>query len=143
MHYSVQRTHVHLIVEAQGKEALGRGMKSISARIARAIQRTFSLWGAVLEGRYYLEILRNGRHLRHTLAYVLLNARKHYWEARRREPAIRLDVCSSGFWFDGWRRPPPGNWAEARDVSEPRTELLRRGWRHHRLIDPGEVPGRR
>ncbi len=31
VHYSLQRDHVHLIVESAGKEALGRGMKSISA----------------------------------------------------------------------------------------------------------------
>ncbi len=28
VHYSLQRDHVHLIVESAGKEALGRGMKA-------------------------------------------------------------------------------------------------------------------
>ena len=36
VHYSIQRNHVHLLVESAGKEALGRGMKAISARVARA-----------------------------------------------------------------------------------------------------------
>jgi len=35
-HYSIQGDHVHLIVEARDHDALGRGMKAISARIARA-----------------------------------------------------------------------------------------------------------
>ena len=38
-HYSLQGDHAHLIVEAQGKEALACGMKSIGARLARAVNR--------------------------------------------------------------------------------------------------------
>ena len=37
VHYSVQSNHFHLIVEAKDQQALGRGMKSIGARIARPI----------------------------------------------------------------------------------------------------------
>jgi len=35
-HYSLQGDHAHLIVEALGKDALARGMKSIAARLAPA-----------------------------------------------------------------------------------------------------------
>jgi len=42
VHYSLQSNHVHLIVEAAGAEDLGRGMKSIGARLARAVNRVFS-----------------------------------------------------------------------------------------------------
>jgi REP element-mobilizing transposase RayT len=30
VHYSIQRSHLHLIVEAAGRGAMGRGMKCIS-----------------------------------------------------------------------------------------------------------------
>src|SRR5262245_10862541 len=53
-HYSVQGNHLHLIVEAAGKEALGRGMRAIAPRVARAVQRAFGWTGAVLYGRYQL-----------------------------------------------------------------------------------------
>src|SRR4029453_17859840 len=36
-HYSLQGDHAHLIVEAQGKDALACGMKSIGARLARGV----------------------------------------------------------------------------------------------------------
>jgi len=36
VHYSLQDTHAHLIVEARDAAALGRGMMAIGARIARA-----------------------------------------------------------------------------------------------------------
>src|SRR5262245_9740017 len=38
-HYSIQHDHVHLIVEATGKQALACGMKSLGSRLARAVNR--------------------------------------------------------------------------------------------------------
>jgi hypothetical protein len=37
--YSIQHNHLHLIVEAESHTALSRGMISISARFARAVNR--------------------------------------------------------------------------------------------------------
>jgi REP element-mobilizing transposase RayT len=31
-HYSIQRDHMHLVIEAAGKEAVARGMKAVAAR---------------------------------------------------------------------------------------------------------------
>jgi REP element-mobilizing transposase RayT len=144
-HYSVQRNHLHLVVEAAGKESLGRGMKAISARVARAVQRVFGRSGPILHGRYHLRVLRTPREVRNALAYVLLNARKHWRERHGAPPPVRLDAASSGRWFDGWRdglgfgasREPPA----APEVARARTWLLVLGWRRHGLIDPAEVPG--
>jgi REP element-mobilizing transposase RayT len=146
VHYSVQRNHLHLLVESAGKEALGRGMKAISARVARAAQRAFGLSGPVLHGRYHLRILRTPREVRCALAYVLLNARKHWRERHGGAPPEHLDVASSGRWFDGWRRDPgsrepPPDAPESPDVAAPHTWLLGVGWRRHGLVDPAEVPG--
>jgi REP element-mobilizing transposase RayT len=142
VHYSVQRNHVHLLVESAGKEALGKGMKSISARLARAVNRVFRRSGPVLHGRYHLHVLRTPREVRNALAYVLLNARKHWAERHGAAPPIRLDEGSSARWFDGWRRqlPAPGVW-EPPEVAGAHTWLLTRGWRYHGHIDPAEVPG--
>jgi REP element-mobilizing transposase RayT len=148
LHYSVQANHLHLLVEAAGKDALGRGMKAISARVARAVHRAFGRAGPVLHGRYHLRVLRTPREVRNALAYVLLNARKHWKQRRGEAPPVRLDEASSGRWFEGWRREPAGREppgdarADPREVARPRTWLLVAGWRRHGLIDPAEVPGR-
>ncbi|MDJ0864707.1 MAG: transposase [Myxococcota bacterium] len=143
-HYSIQRDHVHLIVEAAGKQALGRGMKSISARLARAVNRVFGRRGQVLDGRYHLHLLKTPREVRNALAYVLLNARKHWRERRGKVPSVRLDEASSGRWFSGWRRRVPGPRPPGlREVALPRSWLLRSGWRRYGLVDPAEVPGAR
>jgi len=141
-HFSIQGDHVHLVVEAAGKEALGRGMKSVGIRLARAVNRVFRRTGPVLFGRYHLRVLRTPREVRHALAYVLLNARKHWWQRNGAAPPAVLDVASSGAWFDGWKRPPPTHNPTALPaVAHARGWLLRQGWRRQGLVDPEEIPG--
>jgi REP element-mobilizing transposase RayT len=145
-HYSLQGDHAHLIVEARGKDALGRGMMSIGARLARAVNRVGGRSGPVLDGRYHHRSLRSPREVRRALAYVLLNARRHLAKSRgiARSAPGHLDGASSARWFDGWRPEVASRLPEtpaAREVARPRTWLLRVGWRRHGLVDPAEVPG--
>jgi len=141
-----------VVVEATDHDALGRGMKAIGARIARAVNRIAHRSGRVLADRYHLRLLPTPREVRGALRYVLLNARRH---AAKAGAALRrgrdvLDPASSARWFDGWKRSrasahdghrilPP----ESRKcpVARPRTWLLRIGWRRHGLLDPADVPG--
>lgn len=134
-HYSIQRDHAHLIVEAHGPQALGRGMKSIGTRFARIVNRAFERRGTVLADRYHMRALRTPREVRAALRYVLLNARKH-----GRRLVERFDRASSGRWFDGWRGHPRLS-RERRSVALPRSWLLSQGWRRHGLLDPADVPG--
>jgi putative transposase len=150
VHYSLQRDHVHLLVEAANARDLACGMKSIGARLARAVHRSFRSRGPVLADRYHLHVLKTPREVRNALAYVLLNARKHWRERHGIAPPARLDPASSAACFDGWRAtgPPLAEvhvTPEAAEVARPRTWLLRAGWQRHGLIDPAEVPkvGRR
>ena len=142
VHYALQGDHAHLIVEAKDPESLGRGMKALGARLARAVNRVYQRKGPVLADRYHLRVLSTPKEVRSALAYVLLNARRHASKASR---GLRCDPASSGRWFDGWRRHPEASPLHARLLSPPvakaRSWLLRVGWRRHGLIDPLEVPG--
>ena len=144
VHYSLQRDHVHLIVEANDAAALGRGMMSVGARLARAVNRVFHRSGRVLADRYHARRITTPREARNALAYVLLNVRKHLVQtgvpAQRLRPAP--DPASSGRWFDGWRDLRPGSCRRGPScVAEARTWLLATGWRRHGLIDLRECPG--
>src|SRR5262249_22615134 len=75
--FSVQGTHVHLIVEANGRRALERGMRGLGTRVAMAINRASGRRGRVLADRYFARELRTTVHVRMALAYVLNNHRKH------------------------------------------------------------------
>jgi REP element-mobilizing transposase RayT len=151
VHDSIQADHVHLIAEANDCCALGRGMKSIAARLARAVHRAFTRRGRVLADRFHARALRTPREVRNALAYVLLNARRHL--AKRIGPralarrSTTLDPASSSRWFDGWTQAqiissggPQGPSLQSASVAPPRTWLLRSGWRRHGLVSPREVP---
>ena len=145
-HYSLQGDHAHLIVEAHGKDALACGMKSIGARLARAVNRVGQRSGPVLDGRYHHRSLRSPREVRRALAYVLLNARRHLAKSRgvSRSATAHLDGASSARWFDGWRPEAASRFPQTTghaEVARPHTWLLRIGWRRHGLVDPSEVPG--
>jgi REP element-mobilizing transposase RayT len=124
VHYSIQGDHVHLIVEVSSARDFACGMKSIAARFARAVNRVFHRVGWVLEDRGHVHVLRTLREVRNAIAYVLLNARRHFAKRAGRLPtAMAIDPASSARWFDGWFRGRP----LARDapaVASPRTWLL-------------------
>jgi REP element-mobilizing transposase RayT len=114
VHYSIQDDHAHLLIEADGKEALARRMKSIAARFARAVNRALSRSGKVLRDRYHFRIFKTPTEVRNALRYVLLNARRQWAKSLRRRGKdvarimraslhSALDVPSSARWFDGWK----------------------------------------
>jgi REP element-mobilizing transposase RayT len=149
VHYSLQGNHLHALVEASDRDALGRGMKALGIRFAKAVNRALRRKGAVVSDRYHARVLRAPAQVRSALRYVLLNARRHAAQGKRkgdeglRRP-VRLDPASSARWFTGWSWRPRGE-EEIPDVpaptSAPRTWLLAVGWKRRGLIDPSDVPG--
>jgi hypothetical protein len=141
VHYSIQADHVHLIVEAATARDLACGMKSIAARLSRAVNRVFHRAGQVLADRGHVHLLRTPREVRNAIAYVLLNTRRHFVKRTGRAPtAAGIDPASSGRWFAGWLGGSGGR-TDLPAVAQPRTWLLGIGWRRRGLIDPREVPG--
>lgn len=145
VHFSVQRDHLHLIVEADDRHALGRGMQGLGIRIARRLNRLLHRKGRVFSDRYHRHDLKGPRETRNCVAYVLLNFRKHEHQAGRRCPRNTIDLCSSSPWFKGWLRPPvPVELDDERSpVADPETWFLKIGWRKWGLISPNEIPGLR
>ena len=140
VHYSIQSNHLHLLVEAKGKEALSRGMQGLLVRIARGLNRLWSRRGSIFAERYHAVILDRPRKVRNAIRYVLNNARKHGGRI-----TTLLDRFASGAWFHRWSRPvPPAASNEAKPISDPQTWLLKTGWWQHAgpTIDPTSTPGR-
>ena len=131
--YSIQRDHAHFLVEAKDRAALGRGMKALGSRLGRAVNRVFRRRGQVIEERYHLRILETPLEVRNALAYVLTNASKHARKLGLRAKH-RVDPASSGRWFDGWASRKRRS-KEPCPIAQPRSWLLRTGWRRHRLIE--------
>ncbi|TMA24175.1 MAG: hypothetical protein E6J88_11555 [Deltaproteobacteria bacterium] len=120
VHYSIQGNHLHLIVEAEDRESLAKGMQGLAIRIAKTLNRLFDRAGHVWADRYHSHVLRTRREVANALRYVLGNFARH---ARQwGETAARFaDECSSIRYL--------GLAGEAAPVAAPRTWLLRIGWR--------------
>ena len=75
--FSVQPDHIHLVVEADGKESLTRGMQGLAIRLARAINRALGRKGKVFADRYHQHILKSPTEVRNAVEYVRCNYAKH------------------------------------------------------------------
>jgi REP element-mobilizing transposase RayT len=138
VHFSIQRDHVHLLVEASDKISLSRGLMGATIRLARAVNRSLRRSGRVFGDRYHARALRTPREVRHGLVYVIMNWKKHV------DGATNFDPCSSVWSFTGWKIPPsvgpPEEWPVHAVTEPPSTWLLRTGWKRHGLIDASERP---
>jgi hypothetical protein len=148
VHFSVMRTHLHLIVEARDKDALAAGMKGLKVRITKALNRVWSRGGVrrrgtVFSERYHVRALTTARETRNGLCYVLNNHRRHAAQAGVRLPKRWVDPCSSARQFDGWRQPVRLELApHVGAVAPPQTWLLSSGWRRAGgPLDAHHVPG--
>ncbi|HEX7842955.1 MAG TPA: transposase [Kofleriaceae bacterium] len=141
VHISLQRTHVHMLVEAENKAALARGMQGLQISAARNINTALGdgvrrRRGRVFADRYHLEVITSPTRARHAIAYVLSNWRKH-GEDREGLPSTWLvDPFSSGILFPDWQELQDKAWMwpirETYDplvVFRPRTWLLSEGWK--------------
>jgi REP element-mobilizing transposase RayT len=78
VHFAVMNDHIHMMVEAEGKESLSKGMHALNIRIARAVNRTQQRRGHVLADHYHANILRSPTQVRRARVYLLSNAARHY-----------------------------------------------------------------
>lgn len=154
VHLSLQRTHIHLIVEAENRVALAHGMQAFGISAARNINRVITECtgekrsGRVFADRYHARILKTPRQARNTIAYVLNNWRHHGEDKLAIAKNWVIDPFASGWSFGGWKeredkgytyRTPRGYCGFV--VWQPSLWLLREGWRRWGLISAYEVPG--
>lgn len=132
--FSVQNDHVHLIVEAHDKDTLSRGIRGLSIRLARAVNRALATPGRVWGDRYHARDLKTPRAVRNALVYVLMNARKHGMRV-----SSGIDAFSSAPWFRGFAFSAAPDNDEA-PIVHARTWLASTGWRRHGLVRLEERP---
>jgi REP element-mobilizing transposase RayT len=158
VHLSIQRNHVHLLVEADDKKALASGMQGFQISAAKHLNAAISKRrpgprrrGPVFPDRYHAEIITSPRQARHALNYVLNNWRKHEEDRAARVRSWNIDWFSSAAMFPGWAeygeeegfmwRGPPTY--EPLQVFRPQTWLLAKGWKKYSAtISCREVPSK-
>jgi len=145
--WTIQGNHLHLIVEADSNAQLARGMQAFSIRVARGLNRLAGRKGAVFTERYHIHVLTTPAEVRNARAYVLNNFRRHAAQSGRRIAAGEVDPYSSWAWFDGWRDLSAEHQRAAAKEREgpaasaqPKSWLLRVGWRRCGLVSVSETP---
>ena len=104
-HLSVQRTHVHLLVEVDNAKALSSGMGGFQIALAKRIHAWLGTRGEVFSDRYFATSLRSPTQIRNTLSYILNNWRKH-GEDRAERSIGALDPYSSAGMLEEWSEFP-------------------------------------
>ena len=147
VHASIQRTHVHLLVEAEDAAALASGMQGFQISAARQLNRELGRKrGGVFVDRYHATVIRSPMQCRNALNYILNNWRKHQEQhARGREHWV-LDAFSSAIRFAGWREQatwllPAGY--EPLAVCAATSWLVRAGWAKAAPISMHTTPAQR
>jgi REP element-mobilizing transposase RayT len=135
VHFSIQVDHIHLIIEADDRTALSRGILGVASGIARVVNRTTGCSGMKLwRDRYHARPLKTPREVRACLVYVIRNGLKHG------STAFAVDPLSSAPWFGGFVDRPPAR-TDAAPVVKASTWLIGKGWlRAGGAIRPGEAP---
>jgi putative transposase len=147
IHISIQGTHIHLLVEAEDKRALARGMQGFEISAARHIKTALGedRRGRVFCDRYHLVVITSPSQARNGLSYVLNNWRKHAEDGS----GTLVDPFSTGVLFAGWKElEQTGMWQipagyEPLVVAPPRSWLLTRGWKLAGSISARDVPSKR
>jgi REP element-mobilizing transposase RayT len=155
VHISLQRTHVHLLVEADHKAALARGMQGFMISAARNINTALGdgvrrRRGSVFTDRYHVEVITTPTRARHALGYILGNWRKHGEDRDGLASTWLVDPFSSAILFPDWKELEDQPWMwpirEGYDpliVRRPQSWLLREGWKKGGgAISGRDVPGR-
>lgn len=135
VHFSVQNDHVHAIVEAHDTAVLSRGLRGLTIRLARAINRALGVRGPVWGDRFHSRALTTPRSVRSAIVYVLMNARKHGLRL-----ASGVDAFSSARWFDGFAPARQDAPSDAPPIRAARTWLGCAGWRRRGLVKWSERP---
>jgi putative transposase len=136
-HISLERDHVHVIVEADSHAALAAGMQGFEISAARRLNQAIGVRrgrrrrGRVFADRYFPRLITSPTQARRCIAYVLGNWRRHRLD--RQFPTWSVDYFSSAPTWTGWkelariRLPLPAAY-EPLPVVAPQTWLLSKGY---------------
>jgi REP element-mobilizing transposase RayT len=138
---SLMTNHLHIVVEANSREALARGMNALCTSLARRLNKAIGRRGRFFGDRYHARVLQTPLEVKHALAYVLNNARRHAGQRGQRCAKGWLDPYSSARSFTGWRDATAQTGSDPPWLSPPGTWLLRVGWRKRGLLEVDAIPG--
>jgi len=77
IHFTVQRDHIHFLIEAQNKKQLGQSMRALSISLTKRLSRVLAKKIKALKTRYHLHILKSLKEIKNVANYIQNNGKKH------------------------------------------------------------------
>lgn len=77
IHYTLEYDHIHLLVESDNNETLGRGMQSFGISFSKGINKIKATKGKVFKTRYHFRKLKTPKEVKNAINYIFGNSIKH------------------------------------------------------------------
>jgi REP element-mobilizing transposase RayT len=124
VHFSIQRDHLHVVLEAHDKRLLSSLVRRVVIRFALRLNKVLGRTkGKVWGDRYHRRDLQSPREVKNALRYLFTNAVKH-GEPGASPSAPDPFTCTPRLPGFLTARDAPAHWRPPR----PRTWLLSTGW---------------
>ena len=155
VHASIERDHIHFIVEADTSGALTKGMRALQVSAAQRLNKALDKQGVrrrgrVFPDRYHAVFLRSPTQARLAMRYALNNFRRHHLDDGFETRLWAVDYYSTGPTFRGWKEYEETDtpfevpiWYKPLPAAAPQTWLLAEGWRRAGKIGLTDIPGPR
>jgi len=75
--FSVQKDHIHFLLESANKIVLGKAMRALSISLSKRFSLLLNRKIKALKSRYHLHILNTLKELKNARQYILNNSAKH------------------------------------------------------------------
>ena len=94
IHFTLEYDHIHLLVEADCKIKLGRGMMRFGVTLAKGINHYRRDQGQVYKHRYHQRFITSRRDLKNVMNYIFHNGLKHRTATKLLNPyhSIRAEI---------------------------------------------------
>ena len=119
VHYAILRDHIHMLVEADDRRSLSRGLQGLGVRLARAVNRLQKRKGRVVADRYHEHILLTPTEVIHARRYLLNNSFKHYGPYGNYKHVTQQPLVAPQTWLLQLRAIPSAKSAAARKTHDP------------------------
>jgi REP element-mobilizing transposase RayT len=91
--YTIQKDHIHLLIESEHRQELALAMRSLSISLTKRLSNLTNRKIKAFKDRYHLHILRSIKEVSNVKKYILKNGQKHLVSDEQDYYSSRINEC--------------------------------------------------